>query len=188
MRQPPSRWYYGLSALVALAGIAFFTWLVWWQVNGVAGDLQRVIVPGSTDVTVRHPGKYFIYHEYRDVEGDRLFSTTPGIAGLRVTLTDKSSQKPVALKPAGVTTSYSLGGHDAVAVLEFQAATEGTFTLAASYPDGARSPLAVLAVGPAFGGRLAAVITGGVVLLLLTLGVGIWLALLTYNRRRLRSA
>ena len=62
----PSRGWYGLAFMVMLIGVAAFSASLNVAKQDVAQSLaamQRLVVPGSTQLTLDKPGKYLIYYE-----------------------------------------------------------------------------------------------------------------------------
>jgi hypothetical protein len=178
-----SRAWYVVAAALFLAGGAGAGWALWTGLSGIGASLVRVTVPGSTELTLEAPGAYTIFHEQDSVIGGH-FTSVPSLAGLTVTVTDEASGAKLPVKSPSMNMTYSIGGHDGVAVLAFDAAHPGRYRLAAIYDDGRTEPKTVLAVDLGFLTRLLRTIA----LAFGAAGAGtlaaLVIALLTFFRRR----
>ena len=56
----PSRWYYGLAALVVLVGVASMVLVLYKYVSGITKSLTQVVAPGKAEITLSEPGTYTI--------------------------------------------------------------------------------------------------------------------------------
>ncbi|MEM1110125.1 MAG: hypothetical protein AAGH99_15675 [Planctomycetota bacterium] len=65
-RPKPSRsWYLLAVAVIFIGGGAFWASIVFAQdrVDAIVGSMQRVVVPGSAEMTFTQPGDYLVYYE-----------------------------------------------------------------------------------------------------------------------------
>jgi hypothetical protein len=143
----PSRGYYALAALVFLAGLGFFVFVLWKGLTGATSKLQQVVAPGRAEITLSEPGDYTIFYEHESVIGNRVYSTTEDVPGLECTLVSKNTGAPVQLSRSTVNTTYSFGGRSGKSVLDFHVGQPGIYELTSGYPRSGQGPEVVLAVG-----------------------------------------
>ncbi len=115
-----SAWYYGLGALVFVAGCLLTAVILFQGAKELPGlikkayDLDRlaqVVVPGSTELTLTRTGVYGVYYEYRSsVDGVQYMGgQTPPI--LTCSIISNASGKEIPVVPDFVDTNrYSGGG------------------------------------------------------------------------------
>jgi hypothetical protein len=183
-----NRAWYVVAAVALLAGAAGAVMLILSGVSGLAGGMTRVVVPGSSVLTLAEPGSYTIYHETESVIDGRVYSSD-NVNGLRISITDVASGTAIqATTPAG-TERYSVGGHTGVSLLAFDIVHPGQYRFDASYDGGRTEPAAVLAIGQGFVGRLLMTIFGAIGAAFAGFVIALVLALVTFfNRRRMRRA
>ena len=179
----PSRWGYGLAALVLVAGGALFTAYLVRNLTGLTDKLTQIVVPGKQDITLAAPGTYTIFHEYRSVVGDKVYATRTDVPGLRCRVTSKETGSTVKVVPCSHSSSYSLGGRSAVSVLSFCIDTPGAYEFSARYEEGHKGPETVLAVGRGFLKSLLLTIFASIALLLGTTAMAVLIAVLVFVKR-----
>jgi len=180
----PSRWYYGLAALLPVLGCLITTAIIYQGFPNLPGTLEtidvhnmtQVIVPGSTDITFPKKGAYAVYYEYRSlVDGvQSINSKTP--PPLICSLTSKVTGKEVGVSPEYIQgNTYSTKDRERVGVhiLSISMTEPGTYTFSCHYPAKGTAPKVVLAIGPNIVWELfnivarpIAAILGGLVVLL----------------------
>ena len=158
----PSRWYYGLAALVPLLGCLIAIAMAHQWFPGLPGTLEakmdldnltQVVVPGSEDITFHESGAYAVYYEYRSVVDDIVYTSSETPPALVCTLTSRATGADVAVVPDYVkTNTYGGKNRDRVGVLIRSITIDepGTYTFSCRYEDGRSGPKTVLAVGPNF--------------------------------------
>lgn len=156
----PSRWFYGLAVLIALAGSAVFVVFLFGTLGGLARGLQRITVPGSHEIRLDKAGTYFVYHENRSVRDGTVPSAAETLSGLQCAVRHKASGEKVRLGPASANSEYALGGRAGKAILQFSIDEPGIYEFAAWYEDGGGD--IVLAVGQDFTMKIFASIFGGI--------------------------
>jgi hypothetical protein len=174
---------YFLAPIPLIAGLALAGWLVWTEIAMLQNALTRVVVPGTSVLTLDEPGTYTIFHEADSVVDGKLYSAAD-IAGLRISVTDEANTQAIAVSVPSVSSSYSIGGHSGKSVLAFDIAQPGRYRLSASYSGGRSEPQTVLAVGHGFFGRLFGTIFGAIGAVFAGFAVALVLVLTTYFRRR----
>jgi hypothetical protein len=158
----PSRWYYGLAALIPALGCAIAVVMAYRWFPGLPGTfeskmsldhLTQIVVPGSEDVTFDKSGAYAVYYEYRSVVDDVVYTNSETPPALVCTLTAKATGVEAGVAPDYVkTNTYSTKDRERVGVLIRSIAIDepGTHTFSCRYADGRPQPKIVLAVGPNF--------------------------------------
>jgi hypothetical protein len=179
----PSRWYYVLAAVIFIAGWALFAGFLFQSLSGMEAGLQRVVVPGEMDITLRERGRYTISYEYRSVIAGKIYSTAENISGLECTLVSKANGSKVALSLTSVNTTYEFGGHAGRAIFDFTIDQPGIYTLTAAYPEGRQGPEIVLAVGEDSTIGLFTTIFTGFAIAFGTIGVSLAITLVTLIKR-----
>jgi len=179
----PSRWYYGLAGLVFVAGWVLFALFLFQNLSGLSDTLQQVVVPGSVELTLSQPGKYTIYYEYRSVVGSKIYSADQNLPGLECVLVSKTTGSKVALSRASVSSSYSMGGREGVAVFDFTIEQPGVYELSAGYPVGQEGPEVVLAIGQGFVVRILTAVFGGLAIVFGSMAAAVAIAVITLVKR-----
>jgi hypothetical protein len=182
-RITPSRWYYVLAGLVFVAGWVLFALFLFKTLSGIGARLQQVVAPGETDLTLREPGNYTIFYEYRGVVGDKVYSTDKSLSGLECVLVSKARNSTVALSPSSMSSTYEFGGRSGRSVFDFTIDQPGAYALSASYPQGQQGPEVVLAVGKGFTAGLFATILEALALVFGSMGIAVAIMLVTLLKR-----
>jgi len=158
----PSRWYYGLVALIPVLGCLIAMALVYQWFPGLPGtfkskmnhdNLTQVVVPGSEDITFAESGAYAVYYEYRSVADGAVYANSETPPDLTCTLTSKATGEDIGVAPDYVkTNTYSTKDRERVGVLIRSITIDepGTYTFSCRHADGNSQPRVVLAVGPNF--------------------------------------
>ena len=176
----PSRKGYVFAAAVLAAGVVGFALILFLGLSGLS--MQRVVVPGSAELTLEEPGRYTIYHESRSVMDGRVYYVDD-VSGLTVELVSAETGESVPLDAPGANTTYDLRGRSGRGVLTFEVDRPGAYRLSADYPAGG-GPETVLAVGKGLGTRIAMTVVGAI-----AVGIGSFLlaaaiGVITFVRRR----
>jgi hypothetical protein len=179
----PSRWYYGLAAIIFVGGWVLFGVFLWRNLSGIADQLQQVVVPGKVQLNLPSPGNYTIYHEYESVVGSRIYSSGQTLFGLEVTLSSVATGDEVALSRTNVDSTYSMGGRSGKAVFDFTIDRPGAYELAAHYPEGEEGPEVVLAVGQGFTGRILVTVFGALGIVFGSMALAVAIAVITAVKR-----
>jgi len=180
----PGRWYYGLAALIAVAGIALAITFIISGVGSLGDDLQRVVVPGNNDLVLSKAGGYIIFYENRTVVNGRVYSTDGDIPGLLVEVRNGKTGQDIGTYSPDGSFSYSIGSRSGRSVMAFYIEQPGIYELSASYPQGEGGPTVVLAVGTDLSGGVISAIALPLLLIYGSIGAGIAIAFITYRKRR----
>lgn len=166
-----------IAALLAYSAISGFL--------GLSDDLTRVIVPGTSEITLSESGDYTIFYEYRSTVDGRGFSTPDTLEGLRVALLSLDSRAPVAISSPGSDVEYSLRGRSGVSVLAFGIDHPGVYELTAFYENNTAKPEVVLAIGQGVGRQIVtSIFTGFAAAAIFVIGVAASIALTVIPRIR----
>lgn len=180
-RAPGCGWYF-VGVLIIAAGVGVFAWLIAKTVLGMGGDMQRVVVPGRTELDFERTGRYTLFYEYRSAVAGRVFSTPETPPGLKCLLRSAKTGGHVPLDPAPGGT-YESGSRAGLALFEFSIKNPGRYQLLAAYPEGEQGPDVVLAVAHEYGRSLGVSIGGGLAALFTSLMAGILCIVVTAYRR-----
>ena len=173
---PPGRWWYGLAAVIFVAGWVIFGVVLWKSLSGIGEELQQAVVPGRVELNLAKPGKYTIFHEYESVVSSRIYSMSQDVSGLQCSLENKTTGAPVKLSRSFANTRYSLGGRSGVSFLDFRIEQPGTYVLSAAYAEGEEGPEVVLAVGQGMGLRIVTGVLGSLAAVFGCIGLSVAIA------------
>lgn len=156
MRSP--LWFV-VAGLIALAGFAGAAVYLMPRLETVDARLMRVVVPGSSVLTLDKPGVYTIYHEQKSVV-DGQYYASDSVGGLRVGLTAEATGAAVKLAEPSGSSSYSIGNRKGTSIFVFTIDQPGRHRLTASLANGRTEPKVVLAVEQGMMGVLFSLILG----------------------------
>jgi hypothetical protein len=181
-----SRAGYFLAAIPLLAGFCVMGWLVWGALGDIESALTRIVVPGTSLLTLKTPGAYTIFHESESVVDGKLYSAQT-IPGLRITVAAEDGTPIPVIAPA-ISSSYTIGSHSGKSLLTFDITQPGSYRLTAAYAGGQAEPQTVLAIGQNFVGPLIKTVFAAVGAAFAGFGGALALVLTTYFwRRRIRE-
>lgn len=179
----PSRMYYGLAALVFVAGWVLFALFLFKNLSGLSSRLQQVVVPGKAELNLAQAGAYTIYYEYESVVGSKVYSTGRTLSGLECAVRAKATGENVPVSPTTVSSSYSLGGRSGLGVFDFKIDRPGVYVLSARYAEGREGPEAVLAVGQGFAAGIITTVFGGLAIAFGSMAAAVAIAVITLVKR-----
>lgn len=172
----PSKGPIWLGAVIGVLGLAA---AITWGVVGVRGyldrvkDLTRMSVPGQTAVEISGAGEQFVYYEG---EG------SASLDQLGITVADPQGN-PVGMDPYRLDLRYDPPGQPGWlgrAVATFRATVPGTYRVEAS---GSAPPGSSIAIGASVARDVIPTVLGILALLLVTVGGGLALIIVTLVRR-----
>jgi hypothetical protein len=157
-RIQPSGWFYvlGLAVFVfgCVAAIALFaagmagTAASAVDVDRLINDFDRVVVPGSAELTLDEAGAYLVFYEYRSVVDGVTYNASKSRPRLNCELQVKESGEPVSLYDVWVQDSnYELPSRSGTLLMRFSVDRPGAYLLSCQYAGGEDAPKAVLAIG-----------------------------------------
>lgn len=180
----PSRWYYLISLLVLIGGWSLFTLFLFKSLGSLTDALTQIVVPGQWDITFAKVGNYTVFHEYKTIVGNKVYATNESLSGLECVVTSNTTGTPVALAPASVNSTYSVGSRAGVSVLNFSIEQPGTYEFSCGYSQGKEGSEVVLAIGQGFAGKIAGTVFGGLAIFFGSGAIAISIAVVTFLRRR----
>lgn len=183
----PSRWWYAVAAMVVFAGFAGMGGYLLPRLNSFGESLMRTVVPGEATLTLSEPGTYTIFHEERSVVDGQLY-VSDTISGLRVSVQAMPSDEKIAVLPATMSESYSLGSHTGRSAFTFDIAKPGQYRLTAGYDDGRGEPKVVLAIGHNFLSNLIQTILGALAIAFGAIAAAIVIVVVVAQKRSAASA
>jgi len=179
----PSRWLYVLAGVIFIGGWVGFAVILFTSLMGIGNKMQQVVVPGRSTITLHDTGSYSIFHEYRSVVGNKVYSTGKELPGLECVLVSKSTGASVPLTPASSSETYEMGGRSGISIFEFNIHDPGEYELSASYAGGQQGPEAVLAVGHDFTLGIITTVFGSLAVVFGCIAISIALAVFTAIKR-----
>jgi hypothetical protein len=185
-RVPGRRWYV-VAAVVALAAWTAMALFLVSRIGDSTGRMMRVLVPGQTDLVLREPGTYTIFHEYQSTFEGRVYDVAT-VSGLNVMV--RAGGAVVPLVATKTNTRYRVGSGAGRSLFDFEARTAGTYQISASYDGGRKEPQTVLAVDRGFVGDLIMTILGALALAFGGMGIAVAISVVVFVKRRraLRAA
>jgi uncharacterized RDD family membrane protein YckC len=175
----PGRKWYLVALLLVLLGLGAAALYFFPRFATIDSGVVRMVAPGETVMPLK-PGAYTVFHEYSSVLGGQLYEAHD-ISGLRVAVATPAGA-PVVLRGTA-DTSYAFAGHKGVSLVAFDIDAPGDYRFSATYAGGIGQQT-VLAVGQGFIGRIFSLIWGTIAILVVTVGVGVAIASVTYVKRR----
>ena len=144
----PRRMMYLLAGVMFAGAVGAIVWAVPNLIGGI-GEMAgiQIVVPGTTEFTLKEPGKYILSHEYQSFINGKRYSTRGAISDLECTLRSRATGRDVALSPLTYSSTYSIQGRAGVGMYSFKIDQAGTYELDARYPQGMTGPKAVLSIG-----------------------------------------
>ena len=175
MRSP--LWFVA-AGVVALAGFGGAALYMMPRLKTLDSMLMRVVVPGSSILTLDKPGDYTIFHEEKSFV-DGQYYASKSVEGLRVALTAEASGAAVKIHVPTGSSSYSIGNREGTSIYGFTIDQPGRYRLTASLASGRAEPKAVLAIGQGMMGALLGMIFGMMGIIFGGLGVAGLIVLVT---------
>jgi len=149
----PSRWFYLLGAMIAIAGLAFFIFTLV-SFFGVLfkgfENSHQFAVPGGDEFTLSEAGRYTVYYEYESVLGNKVYRTGEKLPLIEVFLKNKQTGKKIDITSSAASQTYSMGSRSGIAMFDFIAKLPGEYKLYAKYAEGRSGPEIVLSVQKGF--------------------------------------
>lgn len=179
----PSWWYAAIGVFFMLAGAGLFVFFLLSGLSHITESLTQVVVPGKADLTLKTPGRYTIFLEEQSVVNGRIYSTRQSVNGLKCTVTSQPGKRVILLRNPGMSTTYTANGRAGRSALEFTVEEGGTYELACGYPEDAKGPETVLAVGTGVGEKIMGTVGRGFVAIFGGGGAGLAVILTVYVKR-----
>jgi len=151
--------WYVVAGVIALAASGGSMLYMMSRLETLNELLIRVVVPGSSVLTLDKPGAYTIYHE-RKTFVDGQYYASDSIEGLRIGLAAEATGNPVKLVEPSSSSNYTMGNRKGVSILEFKIEQPGRYRMTTALASGRTEPKAVLAVEQGMMGALFSMLFG----------------------------
>ena len=174
--KPLSAWFYMAPALLLIFGGGVFGFFLYKSLNTLSASLTQALMPGTTQVSLKKPGPYTVFHEYRSVFDGTRYSVPQGLLGMTCSLTTSAAGKAIKLVETAGDTKYSIGEKSGVSIFKFAITNPGLYDFSCRYDDGGGEPKTVLTIAQSFFGELIRSIFLG----FLILGVAVFTAIITF--------
>ncbi len=172
--------WFVVAGLIGASGFVAAGFYLWPRLGAVEAGMIRVVVPGSTTVTLDRPGTYTIFHEKQSVVDGRYYASE-SVAGLRVELVAEAGGTPLRVVPSVTRTSYSIGSRKGESIFTFAVDRPGRYRMASEVTGGQ----AVLAIGQGTFGAIFTMIAGAIAIAFAGLALaGIIVALVIWRRSK----
>jgi len=184
----PSKGYYYLAGLIFVIGVSAVAFFMWTNLMGLTDQLKQVLAPGTSEVILEETGTYTIFHEYRSVYQGQAFSSRGNLSGLRCSLVQKETGRPVSIEGISYSATYERGGRKAEGVWTFEISQPGVYIMTTSYQDNATVPVHILAVGHGFLAKLLKLIFTNIALFFVTMFISGGIVVITDQKRKKAKA
>lgn len=179
MRSP--LWFV-VAGLIALAGFAGALFYLMPRLGVAESRMIRVVVPGSSVLTLGKAGRYTIYHEKKSTVDGRYYASET-VNGLWLRLTDEATGAPVTLTEPAMAANYTIGNKTGTSIYAFAIERDGRYRLAADLAGGRSEPKAVLAIEQGMLGEMFSLIFGTMAIAFAGLGIAGAIVLVVLWRR-----
>jgi hypothetical protein len=166
---------YVLGIVLMFGGCGASCGMTLWQTSNKVDRMQRLVMPGEHEVELA-AGSYVVYAEARSTMAGTSYVWHGG--ALQCTVIESASSRPVPLKTATMSESYSFGGFEGQSMFELDVVTTGRHRVACEVASGGPMTIA-LSQGPVLGSMLYAMLGGFVIA-----AAGLTTILLTWDKRR----
>ncbi len=182
----PSRWYYGLGALIFFVGTALTALIIITQFYRYFEEPRQFLIPGEGTIAFERAGAYTIYYEYLSEYNSQIFDTGKAFIDIKPELQNKKTGEVIDLSRARITFNrYIFGTHrDAIALLNFRIEKEGEYQFRATLADDQEETEIILSIAPDYIHIALVTLSWSVPLFFLTIIASIVAILVTYFKRR----
>jgi len=179
----PSLWYYALAVLIVVSGFAAFAGLLYSGISGSVEGLIQIKAPGNAELNLSGSGEWTVFYENNSYFDGKIYSTGEEISGLEIQVREKATGLDLAVYPAKVSHSYSLGSRSGRSILAFQAERAGLYQINSSY-SARIGPEIMLSVGKGMAEGLISSIAISMALLFGSIVLASIVAYYTFSRRK----
>jgi len=182
----PSRWYYGLGALLFFVGTALTALIIITQFYRYFEEPHQFLIPGTGTITFEKSGPYTIYYEYLSEYNGRTFDTGKAFIDIEPVLRNKQTEETIYLSRARITFNrYIFGANrDAIALLNFRIEKPGEYKFSADLAKEYNETEVVLSIAPDYIHIALVTLSWSIPLLFITIIASILTILITYFKRR----
>lgn len=179
---PPSKLWYLLVPLIALAGIFAFAQILLSELEDFPTEMRRFEAPGSIQITAPGPAGYTVFYEY-ETEGATYGEPPAYPASMIVEVKPVVGGGPVSVERSGPGRRYKMGRQAGLGVVTFEVPAEGTYEVRAHYPEG-DGPTVQLTVSTGMTAMILWVVVAGLVILFGTALILLLVARRIYLKRQ----
>jgi len=179
--RPPGRRWYVVAAVVALAGWTAMALFLVSRIGDSTARMMRMLAPGQTDLLLKEPGTYTIFHEYQSTFEGRVYDVE-SISGLIIAVQSGGTTVPLVRSTSN--TRYSIASAAGRSLFDFEVRVPGTYRISASYDGGRKEPQTVLAIDHGFVGSLVMTILGAMAMAFGGMGIAVAIAVAVFIKRR----
>jgi len=179
---PPGRRWYLVAALIAIAGWTAMALFLVSRIGDATGRMIRVLAPGQTEIVLKEPGTYTIFHEYQSTFDGRVYDVAT-VSGLSVTVRARPGGEVVPLSTASGT-RYRVGSYAGRSLFNFEVRAPGSYQIAAAYDGGRKEPQTVLAIDRGFVGDFVITILGALAMAFAGMGAAVAISIIVFLKRR----
>lgn len=174
--KPPSGWFYLAPLFLLVFGGGVFGYVLFASINALSASLIQTLMPGTTQVSLKKPGPYTVFHEYKSIFDGTRYSVPQGLLGMKCSLTASADGKAVQLVETAGDSTYSLKQKSGVSIFKFGITEPGLYDFSCWYDDGGAEPKTVLTLVQSFFGQLIKTTFMG----FLILGVAVFTGIITF--------
>lgn len=190
----PSRTGYVVAAAIFLIGALIAGALIAYvaiSLINVGNDMERVIIPGTSEVTLEDTGRYTVFYERQSRIDEREFDSGGDPPELDIEVTDVDSGERIPVSEGFGDVSYSFWSRSGESIASFQIDEPGSYEISVEYAGDAVDEEAVLALGEGMGTTIILVIfaaLGSGAFFCGSVGVALIVAIITLIRRSRASS
>lgn len=173
-----------IAGLILIAGIGCFVYFLFRQLGSLDEDFVRVTVPGEHLVELKEAGDYTVFHEFKSVIGNRVYSSPESIPGLECSLVSARTGQSIPILATTSNTHYEFGGNKGVSILEFRIDEPGPYRFSGRYVSAGTAPLTVLTIEHGFLKKLLLIIFPAIGILFVSIGIAIVMTVLAILRHQ----
>jgi hypothetical protein len=182
--KPLSAWLYLAPAFLLIFGGGLFGYVLFESINTLSASLIQTLMPGTTQVSLKKPGPYTVFHEYKSAFNGTDYVVPQGILGMQCSLTFNESGKDVELIETAGETAYSLKNRSGVSIFKFVIPKPGLFDFSCQYDDDGTEPKTVLTITQSIFGQLIKSIFVGFLIFGVAIFTGIISFYIIYLKRK----
>ncbi|HEB71340.1 MAG TPA: hypothetical protein ENI77_01820 [Nitrospirae bacterium] len=108
--KPVSAWLYMAPTMLLIFGGGIFGFFLYESLNALSASLIQTLMPGTTQVSLKKPGPYTVFHEYESVFNGTRYSVEQGFIGMKCSLTSSGGNKDINLEDKAGKIKYSIQG------------------------------------------------------------------------------
>lgn len=150
----PGRAGYAVAAAIFVAGTvvaAVFLGVVIYNIASLDDEMDRVPIPGTTEVNLDNTGRYTAFYERQESLPDRGFETSGDAPGIEIEVTAVDSGESISVSDHFGDVNYDFWSRSGRSVASFWIDQPGIYEISVDYVDAADQEDAMLALGEGIG-------------------------------------